>query len=81
MRTLRVAFVSGFAGTLMAERRDGSHAHRADQRGKHEIKGCRQFDPGPWGGWRAAAASVRRVLCGAMAPRMNICRDRRASVI
>ena len=45
------------------QRRDASCGSVADQRGKHEINGCRQFDPGPVGRWRAAAGtSVRHVL-------------------
>jgi hypothetical protein len=31
------------------QRRDAPCGSVADQRGKHEINGCRQFDPGPVG--------------------------------
>jgi hypothetical protein len=37
------------------QRRDAPCGSVADQRGKHEIKGCRQFDPAPVGRLVAAA--------------------------
>jgi hypothetical protein len=46
------------------QRRGAPCGSVADQRGKHEIKGCRQFDPAPVGGWarRGGHKCVRRIL-------------------
>jgi hypothetical protein len=62
MRTLRMAFVGGFAGALMAGNVATLHAAPLPTN-VASMKSSRQFDPGPVGGWRAAAGiSVRRVL-------------------
>jgi hypothetical protein len=51
-------------GNQFAEASPAPCGSVADQRGKHEINGRRQFDPGPVGrpGSAAAGISVRHVL-------------------
>ena len=62
MRTLSMAFVGGFAAASMAGN-VGTLDAAPLPTNVASMKSSRQFDPGPVGGWRAAAGiSVRRVL-------------------
>ncbi len=62
MRTLRMAFVGGFAGASMAGNVATLHAAPLPTN-VASMKSSRQFDRGPVGGGRAAAGiSVRRDL-------------------
>ena len=56
MLTLRMAFVGGFAGASIASNVATLHAAPLPTNvASMKSNGCRQFDPGPVGGWRAAA--------------------------
>jgi hypothetical protein len=61
MRTLRMAFVGGFAGASMAGNVATLHAAPLPTN-VASMKSSRQFDPGPVGRRAAAGISVRRVL-------------------
>jgi len=76
-RPLRIEFVGIRRSLDGRQRRDASCRSVADQRGKHEIDGCRQFDPGRVGrlarrGGHKCAACLERVQYDAMRPQTNI---------